>query len=82
MFTLNVKSDENKIKSYANDKGILSIMYHRFNENKYPSTNIRMEVFKKHMEIPLKNKTGIFSGREMVKKKIMEMENNDIKVLI
>ena len=26
-------------------------MYHRFNENKYPSTNIRMEVFKKHMEI-------------------------------
>ena len=51
LLTLNVKSDENKIKSYANDKGILSIMYHRFNENKYPSTNIRMEIFKKHMEI-------------------------------
>ena len=26
-------------------------MYHRFNENKYPSTNIQMEVFKKHVEI-------------------------------
>ena len=26
-------------------------MYHRFNENKYPSTNIQMEVFKKHIEI-------------------------------
>ena len=26
-------------------------MYHRFNENKYPSTNIRMEVFKQQMEI-------------------------------
>ena len=26
-------------------------MYHRFNENKYPSTNIRMGVFKQHMEI-------------------------------
>ena len=26
-------------------------MYHRFNENKYPSTNIQMEIFKKHMEI-------------------------------
>ena len=49
--TLNVKSNENKIKSFANDKGVLSIMYHRFNENKYPSTNIQMEVFKKHMEI-------------------------------
>ena len=26
-------------------------MYHRFNENKYPSTNIKMEVFKKHINI-------------------------------
>ena len=26
-------------------------MYHRFNENKYPSTNIRMEVFDKQMSI-------------------------------
>ena len=25
-------------------------MYHRFNENKYPSTNIRMEVFSQQME--------------------------------
>ena len=26
-------------------------MYHRFNENKYPSTNIRMDVFKSQIEI-------------------------------
>ncbi len=26
-------------------------MYHRFNEIKYPSTNIQMNIFKKHMEI-------------------------------
>ena len=26
-------------------------MYHRFNESKYPSTNIQMEVFKNHIEI-------------------------------
>ena len=26
-------------------------MYHRFNESKYPSTNISMEVFKKHIDI-------------------------------
>ncbi len=30
-------------------------MYHRFNENKYPSTNIKMDVFKEHMEIIKKN---------------------------
>ena len=26
-------------------------MYHRFNENKYPSTNIQMEIFKKQIQI-------------------------------
>ena len=26
-------------------------MYHRFNENKYPSTNIKMEIFKEHIQI-------------------------------
>jgi len=26
-------------------------MYHRFNENKYPSTNIRMEIFREHIDI-------------------------------
>ncbi len=26
-------------------------MYHRFDENKYPSTNIRMDIFKNHIEI-------------------------------
>ena len=67
LLTLNVKSDENKIKSYANDKGILSIMYHRFNENKYPSTNIRMEVFKKHMEIIKKKKYNFLDPNDFDK---------------
>ena len=26
-------------------------MYHRFNENKYPSTNIKMDIFVKHMQL-------------------------------
>ena len=26
-------------------------MYHRFEENKYPSTNIRMDIFKKQIEM-------------------------------
>ena len=45
------KSDENNIKYYSNDEGILSIMYHRFNENKYPSTNIKMDIFRNHIDI-------------------------------
>ena len=31
-------------------------MYHRFDENKYPSTNIRMDAFKKQIEIIEKEK--------------------------
>ena len=33
------------------DYGIVSIMYHRFNESKYPSTNIQLDVFKKQLEV-------------------------------
>ena len=33
------------------DFGIISIMYHRFEENKYPSTNIRLKDFKEHIKI-------------------------------
>ena len=51
LITSNSNADSENIKYYSDDKGTIAIMYHRFNENKYPSTNIRMDVFKKHMEI-------------------------------
>ena len=73
--TLSVKSDENKIKSFANDMGILSIMYHRFNEDKYPSTNIKMEVFKKHMEI-IKTKKYNFLNPENFDKNFFKVKKN------
>tara|TARA_B100000214_G_C23942950_1_gene616599 strand:+ start:187 stop:1230 length:1044 start_codon:yes stop_codon:yes gene_type:complete len=43
-------------KSYSEsnsfeDYGIIAIMYHRFNENKYPSTNIRIDDFTKHINL-------------------------------
>ena len=36
-------------------------MYHRFNENKYPSTNVRMEIFEKQIQI-IKNKKYKFEN--------------------
>ena len=30
-------------------------MYHRFNENKYPSTNIQMDIFKNQIDIIYNN---------------------------
>ena len=47
----NSKAEENNIKQYSMDEGVLSIMYHRFNENKYPSTNIKLDVFIKHIQL-------------------------------
>jgi len=51
IFTLNSKSDNNNIKYYSKDEGVLSLMYHRFNEPKYPSTNIKMDIFENQIEI-------------------------------
>ena len=51
--TFNSNAQENNVKYFSNDEGVLSIMYHRFNEFKYPSTNISMDIFKQHVELIL-----------------------------
>jgi len=51
ILTFSSNAQENNVKYFSNDEGVLSVMYHRFNESKYPSTNISMDVFKKHVEI-------------------------------
>ncbi len=48
-------------------------MYHRFNENKYPSTNIRMNVFDEQMQI-IKN-----LQYEFYNPKLFEKEFNQVK---
>ena len=32
------------------NKGVITLMYHRFDENKYPSTNIKNQVFIQHIK--------------------------------
>ncbi len=39
-------------------------MYHRFEENKYPSTNIKIEVFKKHLEIIKNSKFDFYHPKD------------------
>ncbi len=50
-FFINSSIAENNSKYFSNDEGLLSLMYHRFNENKYPSTNVRMEIFIEQIQI-------------------------------
>ena len=51
LFFLNAYAETVNKKYELEEKGILAIMYHRFEENKYPSTNIKIEAFKKHINI-------------------------------
>jgi len=51
LFFLNAYGESVNKKYYHNEQGILSLMYHRFNENKYPSTNIQMDIFKSQIDI-------------------------------
>ena len=51
MLINNIKAEDNNFKQYSMDEGVLSVMYHRFDENKYPSTNIKMEIFLKHIQL-------------------------------
>ena len=62
------------------DFGLISIMYHRFNENKYPSTNIRMEVFEKQMQM-IKEKKYKFENPGVFQKNI-DIPKSEKKILI
>jgi Predicted xylanase/chitin deacetylase len=63
-FTLNSNAETNNIKYYSEDLGTLSLMYHRFDENKYPSTNIRMDIFKKQISIIEQKKYEFYNPKE------------------
>ena len=67
LFASNSKAEENNIKYYSDDMGILSLMYHRFNENKYPSTNIQMDIFKQQIEIIKNLKYDFYDPKNLEK---------------
>ena len=54
------------------DFGLISLMYHRFEENKYPSTNIKISNFKKLLEIIKKNNIKFINPKDFEK----ELSNN------
>ena len=49
IFNLHLYAENNRYFEF--DKGIITLMYHRFDEHKYPSTNIQMSEFKKQIEL-------------------------------
>ena len=67
LFYSNSNAEEKNIKYYSDDKGILSLMYHRFNENAYPSTNIRMDIFKQQIKIIRNLKYSFYDPKDLEK---------------
>jgi len=67
LFNSNSKAEEKDIKYYSDDKGILSLMYHRFDEKKYPSTNIQMDIFKKQIKIIKNLKYTFYDPKKLEK---------------
>ena len=64
----------NLIANEVSEKGIIALMYHRFEENKYPSTNIRINDFIKHIEL-MKNSNIEFIDEKTLKEIILKKKN-------
>ena len=82
LLAYNSKAEEKNIKSYSDDKGILSLMYHRFDENKYPSTNIQMDVFKQQIEIIINSKYNFYDPKDLETKFHITKERKKILLTI
>jgi len=64
--TFSLNAQENNDKYFSSDEGVLSIMYHRFNEFKYPSTNISMDIFKKHIDFILDANLTFYHPKDFI----------------
>jgi peptidoglycan/xylan/chitin deacetylase (PgdA/CDA1 family) len=69
-------------QEYQNEKGIIGLMYHRFEENKYPTTNVRLKEFNLQLEIINQNKIEFISIDELRKILIENKSYDSKKVLI
>jgi|TARA_B110000438_G_scaffold139221_1_gene134505 peptidoglycan/xylan/chitin deacetylase (PgdA/CDA1 family) len=66
IFNLNLYAENSRYFEF--DKGIITLMYHRFDEHKYPSTNIQMTEFKKQIELIEKLNIKYFDPKNFDKK--------------
>ena len=82
IFFSNSKAEKQNMKYYSDDRGILSLMYHRFDENKYPSTNIQMDIFKKQIKIIRNSKYNFYDPANLEKNFYIEKKEKKILITI
>jgi poly-beta-1,6-N-acetyl-D-glucosamine N-deacetylase len=67
-------------KENIQDFGIITLMYHRFEENKYPSTNIKILDFKKHLKIIKENNIKFINPKNFEEE--LKSNKNQRKILL
>jgi len=70
------------LNEFDPNKGVIALMYHRFNENKYPSTNIRNEIFLQQLDEINNSKFNFISFKEFNEIIRSKMEKNYILLTI
>jgi poly-beta-1,6-N-acetyl-D-glucosamine N-deacetylase len=72
----------NALQENIEDFGLISLMYHRFEENKYPSTNIKITNFKKQLEIIKKNNLKFINPSDFEKELVENKKQRKILLTI
>jgi len=80
-FALIIVMQNNLLSNEISEKGIITLMYHRFEENKYPSTNIKINDFKKHIEL-IKNSNIEFINEKTLKEIVLKKKNYTEKKIL
>jgi len=66
LITINTSAIENNQKIYKDDLGVVSLIYHRFGEEKYPSTNVKMDIFEKQIYMIKNEKLNFIKAEEFI----------------
>jgi peptidoglycan/xylan/chitin deacetylase (PgdA/CDA1 family) len=64
------------------DKGIIVLMYHRFEENKYPSTNIKINNFIEHLDLIEKNQFNFINPNNFEESLLTQKKDKKILLTI
>ena len=80
MFFLNAYGESVNKKYHHNEQGILSLIYHRFDENKYPSTNIKMDIFKSQIQAIKNNNLNFYNPIKFAEE--FEFPKSEKKILL
>ena len=66
----------------ADEPGILSLMYHRVGEGKYPSTNVSVEMFNQHLQLIEESKLPFIDANEFKEMILNGTPLNQRKILL